>query len=74
MDQEMLSVPVPDVVGLSDEEAKRILEQHGFVVKSVEITKSFKDGQPEGGCRVVRQHASGQDVQLMLAFQKWVCS
>lgn len=74
MDQEMMNLSVPDVLGLAEDEAKEILEHQGFVIESVEFTKSLKGGQPEGGCRVVRQHTSGQNVQLMLVFQKWVCS
>jgi len=70
----MMNFSVPDVLGLYEDEAVRILKQCGFVVTSVEITRSTKGGRPEGGCRVVRQRTSGQEVQLMLAFQKWVCS
>lgn len=75
MDQEkQVNISVPDVLGLYQDEAERILKEYGFVVTSVEITKSIKGGQPEGGCRVVRQLTSGQNVKLMLTFEKWVCS
>lgn len=75
MDQEkQVSFSVPDVLGLYQDEAAGILEGQGFVITSVEITKSIKGGQPEGGCRVVRQRTSGQNVQLMLTFEKWVCN
>ncbi|MGI6686618.1 MAG: PASTA domain-containing protein [Bacillota bacterium] len=70
----MINFSVPDVLGLYEDEAVKILKQHGFVVTSVGITKSTKGGQPEGGCRVVRQRTSGQEVELILSFQKWVCS
>lgn len=65
---------VPDVLGLYQDEAERILKEYGFAVTSVDITQSFKGGQPEGGCRVVRQHTTGQNVKLMLTFEKWVCN
>jgi hypothetical protein len=63
----------PDVLGLYDFEAKEIMEKHGFNIKTVEVTKSVKNGWPEGGCRVIRQLASGRDVYLIVAYQKWVC-
>jgi len=74
MEDASQSISAPDVLGLYDDQAREILEKHGFSIKSAEITKSVIDGQPEGGCRVVRQHVSGTDVYLVLAFQKWVCA
>ncbi|MDD4752484.1 MAG: hypothetical protein PHT78_04390 [Desulfitobacteriaceae bacterium] len=68
-----LNMPVPDIVGLYDYEAREILKNHGFTIKTEITTKTAKRGQPEGGLRVVRQRASGQDLHLVFAYEKWVC-
>lgn len=63
---------VPDVVGFIEKDARETLEKKGFLVGSVEVTKSVKSGMPEGEYRVVRQVASGKTVELILVSQKWV--
>jgi beta-lactam-binding protein with PASTA domain len=70
----MTDFSAPDVLGLPENEALVLLKQYGYAITDVEITMSSKEGQPEGGCRVVRQRTSGQEIQLILAFEKWVCS
>lgn len=69
----MNNFSVPDVLGLDADEAVDIIQRHGFVVAEVNMTKSPKNGQPQGGCRVVRQRFSGQEVKLVLSYEKWVC-
>lgn len=73
MDTVNLNLPVPDVLGLFDDEAKEILESSGFTVASSKVTMTPKAGHPDGGLRVVRQQSFGREVHLVLAYQKWVC-
>ncbi|MGI6066599.1 MAG: hypothetical protein ACOYI2_08920 [Bacillota bacterium] len=73
MHKNELNFPVPDVLGLYDDEAREMIKNHGYTIKTEKITKTAKRGQPEGRLRVVRQRVSGQDLHLVFAYEKWVC-
>ncbi|MGI6678531.1 MAG: PASTA domain-containing protein [Dehalobacterium sp.] len=68
-----MQISVPDVLGLYQDEAEKILMEQGFVVTEKKLALTPKGGRPEGSCRVVRQRFSGQNVKLVFSYEKWVC-
>ncbi|MEW9124932.1 MAG: PASTA domain-containing protein [Thermotaleaceae bacterium] len=60
-------LPIPDVVGLSFEEAIKIIDKIGLTVE-IQKTAAPKNESRGMECRVIRQKQLNQSIELVVSF------
>ncbi len=64
---------LPDVIGFAVEDGLTEIEEKGYTVESIIVTKPLKDVQPIGIARVVRlSQMEGTGLRVVVAYQDYV--